>query len=89
MMTIGGFSSMMLKTEGRSEQDKEHLGIIREELLKLERVVKAVVEYASLNEVKRTEVSLDDLVHKAVEELRDRAQHENIQSARQVELHLL
>ncbi len=78
MMTIGGFSSMMLKTEGRSEQDKEHLGIIREELLKLERVVKAVVEYASLNEVKKTEVSLDDLVHKAVEELRDRAQHENI-----------
>ncbi len=66
MMTIGGFASLMLKTNDRSELDVEHLDIIRQELHKLERMVRAVVEYASIPAVERKPVSLEALLDKAV-----------------------
>lgn len=66
MMTIGGFASLMLKTNDRSELDVEHLGIIRQELHKLERMVRAVVEYASIPAVEKQPVSLGALLDKAV-----------------------
>ncbi len=75
MMTIGGFASLMLKTNDRSEQDLEHLGIIREELHKLERMVRAVVEYASIPAVKRKLVPMDSLLRRAVDQLHERARN--------------
>jgi len=69
MMTIGGFAGLLRKSADIPEKNWEYLDIIREEVQKLEGVVTAVVEYASITSADKHSLTLSDLLHLALHKL--------------------
>lgn len=66
MMTIGGFAGLLRKSSTASEKDVEYLDIIRDEVKKLEGVVTAVVEYASITSADKRSVKVSDVLYMAL-----------------------
>lgn len=69
MMTIGGFAGLLRKNAGIPQKDLEYVDIIREEVQKLEGVVIAVVEYASITSADKHSLTVSDLLHLALSKL--------------------
>jgi len=72
MMTIGGFAGLLRKSSCASEKNVEYLDIIRDEVMKLEGLVTAVVEYASITSADRQTFKVSDALHVALRRLEDR-----------------
>lgn len=69
MMTIGGFANLMQKTASLPERDVEYLGIIREELGKLEGIVSAVADYAGVGNPQRESLQTGKVLEHALDKL--------------------
>ncbi len=73
MMTIGGFASLMRRNSRCDDRDHEYLDIIREELEKLEKLVSAVVEYASITSAEKQPVRVREVLNQAMDNVRQRS----------------
>lgn len=71
MMTIGGFAGLLRKGDNVREKDLEYLDIIREEVRKLESIVTAVVEYASITSADKGSMQILDVLHLSLRRLED------------------
>lgn len=72
MMTIGGFAGLLRKSQDTSPKNVEYLDIIRDEVQKLEGVVTAVVEYASITSADKQDIKVGDVLHMALRKVEER-----------------
>ncbi|NCC23917.1 MAG: hypothetical protein EOM25_01765 [Deltaproteobacteria bacterium] len=67
IMSISGFSRLVLKNEGLDSICRKHMQVIVKEAIRLESIVKALSSYAGMNPKARKRIVLDELIH-AMEE---------------------